>query len=57
MKDDTPTKANVRFPDADGKGEWLEVEVHDLETFTRTFIEATFLNAQRKGKFDRDPEG
>ena len=34
----TPSKARVRFPDADGNGEWQEVEVRDFNAFVEAFI-------------------
>jgi len=49
-------KARVMFPDASGEGEWLEVEIKDSDAFIDAFVKASFLNAHRKGKFDRDPE-
>lgn len=44
----SPPKARVRFPDADGNGEWHEVEVRDTDAFIEAFIKAVWLNHQRK---------
>ena len=43
-----PSKARVRFPDADGNGEWQEVEVRDFNAFVEAFIKTAMLNHQRK---------
>ncbi len=44
----TPHKARVQFPDVDGNGEWLEVEVRDHDAFIESFIKASLLNHLRK---------
>ena len=43
-----PHKARVQFPDVDGNGEWLEVEVRDHDAFIESFIKASLLNHLRK---------